>query len=793
MMHPKGVWISGRYNVGIIAMRTCVITVVTLGLASLGMAKDKPLTRAQVDFFEAKIRPVLATHCFECHGSKDKGGLKLDSREAALKGGDSGAVIVPGKPKKSLLIKAVKHLDEDLAMPPKKKLPAHVISDLSNWIREGAAWPEGKAVGFATGKITDKQREHWAFQPLKKIEVAEGHPVDALIQTKLNEQKLKQVKLADSRTLIRRAAFDLTGLPPSPSEVTAFLADQKPGAWGRLVERLLASPHYGERWGRHWLDLVRYADTAGDAGDYPVPEAYKYRNYVIDAFNKDKPYDQFVREQIAGDQLPAASAEQRWEQTIGTGFIAISRRIGVSPHKLKHITIEDTINNMGKTFLGLTIGCARCHDHKFDPIPTADYYALYGMFDSSVYPHPGAEHSPHRHSFVYQMGKENSDERLRPYRQKLASWDKKERIQFDLYQSFQKKVITANITRQSVWAELEQIRHQRGEVAKTFPELDIAYAIIDGEVSDAQIHRQGDPKAKGAKVRRGFLQILGGQKLPEDAKGSGRLQLAHWLTEPSNPLTARVMVNRIWHYHFGRGLVSSTSDFGVRGTTPTHPELLDYLAAHFMEHGWSVKEMHRLIMSSVTYRLSTTEDQANLVKDPDNHFLWRVNRRRLDAEELRDSLLTFSAQLDLTPGGRHPFPHRLTYFYRQHEPFQEKHVSNKRSVYQMQQRIQKNPYLDMFDGPDGGGHLGERKTTVTTLQALYFMNSEFIHEQAQAIVECLPKEGQVEHLYELIFNRPASEVGLEFAKAYFAKDNCQQRWAGYVRSMLSSNEFLYVD
>ena len=748
---------------------------------------------SQTDFFEAKIRPVLATHCFECHGNKDKGGLKLNSREAALKGGDSGEVIMLGKPKQSLLIKAVEHLDEDLAMPPKKKLPPHVIADLTRWIRDGAVWPIGKAVGFATGKITDKQREHWAFQPLKKIEIAEDHPVDALIQSALNQQQLKQVKLAGKRTLIRRATFDLTGLPPTPAEVAVFLADQKPGAWERLIERLLASAHYGERWGRHWLDLVRYADTAGDAGDYPVPEAYKYRNYVIDAFNKDKPYDQFVREQIAGDQLPAANDEERWEQTIGTGFIAISRRIGVSPHKLKHITIEDTLNNMGKTFLGLTIGCARCHDHKFDPIPTADYYALYGMFDSSVYPHPGAEHSPHRHSFVYQMGREKSDETLKPFRQKLAPLDKKERTQFDLYQSFQRKVITANITRQSVWAELEQIRHERGEVAKTFPELDIAYAIIDGEVGDTQIHKQGNPKEKGAKVRRGFLQILGGQKLPEDAKGSGRLQLAHWLTEPSNPLTARVMVNRIWHYHFGQGLVSTTSDFGVRGTTPTHPELLDYLAAYFMKNDWSVKEMHRLIMSSHTYRLSAAEDKGNLAKDPENHFLWRTNRRRLDAEELRDSLLSFSAQLDPTPGGRHPFPHRLTYFYRQHEPFQEKYVSNKRSIYQMQQRIQKNPYLDMFDGPDGGLHLGERKTTVTTLQALYFMNSEFIHEQAQAIAGRLPKETQVEHLYELIFNRAAEQEELEFAKAYFAKDNSQQRWTGFVRSMLSSNEFLYVD
>ena len=747
-------------------------------------------------FFESKIRPVLATHCFECHGHKDKGGLKLDSREAILQGGDSGPAIVLGKPEKSLLMTAVQHADPDLEMPPKKKLPPEAIADLSQWIRAGAVWPEGKALGFATGEITDEQRKHWAYQPLK------GNPaqtpagenfIDAHVRGRLKEQGLQSVNLADRRTLIRRVTFNLTGLPPTPMEVEAFLKDQKADAWYRVVERLLASPRYGERWGRHWLDLVRYADTAGDAGDYPIPEAYKYRNYVIDAFNKDKPYNQFVREQIAGDQLPAENEEQRWEQTIATGYIAISRRIGVSPHKLRHITIEDTLNNLGKTFLGLTIGCARCHDHKFDPIPTADYYALYGIFDSSVYPHAGAEHSPHRHSFVYRMGKAKADEVLKPFRSKLEPWNKKERDQFNLYQSFQREVVTGSITRQSVWAGLEGIRARRAEVAKTFPNPDIAYAIVDGSASDVSIHKQGNPRDLGPKVRRGFLQILGGQQLPENTKGSGRLELANWLTSSAEPLLARVIVNRIWHYHFGRGLVSTPSDFGVRGTAPTHPVLLDMLAQYFIKSGWSMKTMHRLILDSETYRMAATEHAGNLAKDPDNHFLWRANRRRLDAEELRDSLLTFSAQLDITPGGRHPFPHRLTYFYRQHEPFQEKYVSNKRSIYQMQQRIQKNPYLDMFDGPDGGLHLGDRKASVTTLQALYFMNSKFIHEQAEAITERLPEEQKVEYLYELVFNRRAEEKELEFAESYFAKDNSRQRWAGYVRSMLSSNEFLFVD
>jgi len=780
-----------RFFVSIPVMGFCRCTILILLLVVCRLWAD-----AKTDFFESKIRPVLATHCFECHGHKDKGGLKLDSREAILQGGDSGPAIVPGKPEKSLLMTAVQHADPDLEMPPKKKLPPEAIADLSQWIRAGAVWPEGKALGFATGEITDEQRKHWAYQPLKGNAAqtpTEENFIDAHVRGRLKGQGLQAVDLADRRTLIRRVTFNLTGLPPTPMEVEAFLKDQKADAWHRVVERLLASPRYGERWGRHWLDLVRYADTAGDAGDYPIPEAYKYRNYVIDAFNKDKPYNQFVREQIAGDQLPAENEEQRWEQTIATGYIAISRRIGVSPHKLRHITIEDTLNNLGKTFLGLTIGCARCHDHKFDPIPTADYYALYGIFDSSVYPHAGAEHSPHRHSFVYRMGKAKADEVLKPFRSKLEPWNKKERDQFNLYQSFQREVVTGSITRQSVWAGLEGIRARRAEVAKTFPNSDIAYAIVDGSASDVSIHKQGNPRDLGPKVRRGFLKILGGQQLPENTKGSGRLELANWLTSSAEPLLARVIVNRIWHYHFGRGLVSTPSDFGVRGTAPTHPVLLDMLAQYFIKSGWSMKTMHRLILDSETYRMAATEHAGNLAKDPDNHFLWRANRRRLDAEELRDSLLTFSAQLDITPGGRHPFPHRLTYFYRQHEPFQEKYVSNKRSIYQMQQRIQKNPYLDMFDGPDGGLHLGDRKASVTTLQALYFMNSKFIHEQAEAITERLPEEHKVEYLYELVFNRRAEEKELEFAESYFAKDNSRQRWVGYVRSMLSSNEFLFVD
>ena len=792
--------------------RTILFLFLLLGQA-LGQADERQ------DFFESRVRPVLSTHCFECHGHKVKGGLKLDSREAALAGGDSGPALVPGKPKESLLLKAVRHIDPDLSMPPKKKLPNHVVNDLKRWIREGAVWAEAQSIGFATSEITDEQRNHWSFRSVAKPAIPDAppewsrNPIDAFVFRKLAELELAPVPLATKRTLIRRATFDLIGLPPAPEEIEAFLADDSPDAWERLIDRLLDSPHYGERWGRHWLDLVRYADTAGDAADFPVPEAFKYRNYVIDAFNNDKPYDQFVREQIAGDLLSAGDEAASWEKKIATGYIAISRRIGVSPHNLKHITIEDTLNNIGKTFLGLTIGCARCHDHKFDPIPTADYYALYGIFNSSVYPHAGAEHQPYRKDFAYRVGQKQADEILKPFRERLAGWDKKERDKFAEYRLFQSQVVKGPKTRQSVWAELEEIRAQRAEVAKSFPPLEIAFAINDGMIADAHIQKQGDPgkRTQGALVRRGFLQVLGGQKLPESAKGSGRLELADWLTQPDNPLTARVMANRIWHYHFGRGIVTTPSDFGVRGTAPTHPALLDYLAGQFMKNGWSVKQMHRVIMTSRTYRLANDDHTANLAVDPGNHFLWRANRRRLDAEQLRDALLVFSGELDRTPGGRHPFPHHLTYFYRQHEPFQEEYASRKRSVYLMQQRIQKNPYLDLFDGPDGSLHFGERRSTVTTLQALYFMNSEFIHEQADAIAERLAKVATDEaerlaKLYELIFNRPPQPDELAFAGSYLrtrlAKADTgstplgqaeKQAWSSLVRSMLSSNEFLHVE
>ncbi len=770
------------------------------------IAMGAPWPMSPGEHFRTRVKPLLDAKCLGCHVSEPQGGLRMDSMEALLEGGKSGPAIVPGDPASSLLVQALTY-QHALKMPPAGPLPANEADDIVRWIADGALW-EQAPTGPAPFEISPEHRQHWAFRPLSEGHVAEvagapenGNAIDRFVLARLGREGLDPSRPASKRTLIRRLTYDLTGMPPTPGAVDEFVADDSPGAYSDLVERLLASPRYGERWGRHWLDVVRYADTAGDSGDFPVPEAYKYRNYVIDAFQQDKPYDQFVREQLAGDLMDSASEAERWERAVATGYLAISRRIGVSPHRLRHISLEDTIDNLGKTFLGLSVQCARCHDHKFDPIPTADYYALYGILDSSVFPFPGAEHLPYRSNFVYRVGEEKARQVLAGYEKRITEWNDREREKFREYQSFQNRLITTpGRSREVVWEELQALRAERAVFARTEPPLETAYAITEGTSADASIHTAGDPKSPGPTVRRGFLQILGGATVPPGHGGSGRELLADWIADPDNPLTARVMVNRIWHHHFGRGLVATTSDFGVRGTPPTHPELLDYLARFFIDSGWSVKAVHRLIVHSRTYRQSSRDVQANSANDPQNLLLWRFNRRRLDAEQIRDSILYFSGDLDLSRGGRHPFPHRRTYFYRQHEPFSEFFPTNRRSVYIMQPRIQKHPYLDLFDGPDGNLPLSERKATTTTLQALYLMNSDFIHEQSQVMAErwsvLVPdREGFLDLAVRRIFGRPATPADSDGANGYFvtAEGGEEGARSGLLRAMLGSNEFLFVD
>jgi hypothetical protein len=729
--------------------------VAILFLAASARADEKPprLPPEQVEFFEKKIRPVLVEKCYSCHSAtakKLRGELRLDTREGVLKGGPAGPAVVPGDPKKSPLILALKGDGFD-RMPPDAPLPATVVADFEQWVKFGAADPR---TGHGAAAELEAAKRHWAFQPVRRPDVPQfripnsefRNAIDAFVLARLSVNGLSLSPPADRRTLARRAYFDLTGLPPTPEEIDAFLADNSTDAYPRLIDKLLASSHYGEKWGRHWLDVVRYADTAGETADFPVPAAWRYRNYVIDSFNADKPFDRFVLEQVAGDILArTAPREKHAELTAATGYLAISRRFGYDVLADHYLTIEDTIDTLGKSVLGLTVGCARCHDHKYDPVPTTDYYALYGIFESTRYAMPGCEK------------------------------DKRQRDLMPL-------------------ASPAEIAALGGVAAR-----DSVYAVTEGSPHDAELHRRGDPTNRGPAVPRRWLTVLGGQPVPKDC-GSGRLALAGWLTAPANPLTARVFVNRVWQYHFGRGLVDTPNDFGTRGGRPSHPELLDWLTAEFVAHGWSVKWLHRQIMLSATYRQSGKNAAE---RDPENLWLSRFARRRLTAEEIRDSILAVSGDLDRTPGGPHPFPDEKTWGFTQHTPFAAVYDHNKRSVYLMTQRIKRHPFLGLFDGADPNRSTDRRETTTVPTQALYFLNDPFVHAKSARLADRLmaipDPAARLTRLSLLAYGRPPTdgerEIAAKFLAGYEAgaKDRDSKALAAWVRVVFASNEFLYVD
>ena len=656
----------------------------------------------------------------------------------------------------------------------------------------------------------DPQR-HWAFQPLQSIRFQAvrnrrwpRNALDHFILSRLESAGHSPGLAADKRTLIRRATFDLTGLPPTPREVDAFLRDTSPDAFAKLIERLLASPHYGEHWGRHWLDVARYADTAGESADYPIPQARFYRDYVIASFNHDKPYDQFLREQIAGDLLPAAdsdTAEQHNERIIATGFVALSRRFGVEGSSPAHLIIEDTLETTGRAVLGLSLSCARCHDHKHDPVSMEDYYALYGIFASTRYPHPGSETRSYQTNFV-PLAATSAIEILKTNRtEKLKALDA-ELDRLDAEINLLKK---ERLTTLKTEAARKKLNEEAEELDSTLPLLDTAYAIADDQPANARLQRRGEPANPGDEIPRRFLKLFGGEALPAGYLGSGRLELARWLTEAARPLTARVMVNRIWKHHFGHGLVATPNDFGTHGQPPSHPELLDWLAQEFINSGWSMKTIHRLVMQSATYQQSSSGFEIG------ESMPAHLPRRRLAAEELRDALLFVSGELDLEPAGEHPFPAPHTWDFSQHIQFNDVYETRHRSVYLMQQRIRKHPFLAAFDGPDANASTGERPVTTTPLQALFMMNDPFAHEQAERFAERLLRESpddrrRIDLAHRLAFGRPArpEEIrdGLAYLQAFQAKlitrnvvaeKRTLQAWASYARALLGSNEFLFVD
>jgi hypothetical protein len=823
-----------------IRFRACLLAAIML---SPGVSAQTRQPDAET-FFELKVRPILAGRCFKCHGGdKVSGGLRVDSRAALLKGGDSGSAVVPGAPDRSLLIKAVRHSDADLRMPPQSRLPAAVVADLTTWVKQGAVWPEAHAASpFSYEK-------HWAFGPVRKAEPPPDpsgwarHPIDRFIAAGLRKQGLRPVAPAERRVLLRRLTFDLIGLPATPKEVADFLADASPSALEKVVDRLLASPHYGERWGRHWLDVARYADTAGDNADYPIPEVRLYRDYVIDAFNADKPYDQFVREQIAGDLLARRGpAEEYADRVVATGFLALSRRYATAPYELWHLTLEDTIDTVGQAFLGLTLRCARCHDHKYDPVTQKDYYALYGIFASTRFPYAGSEEFqsmkfPRRH-FVPLFPPEKSGPLLEAYGKGLralgelidrapkdAYWALPESLLKDLEkQGVDTKILKFGLGEKKAGKEYSKKEAFQARLNRLRAELQAlrqpglpsglpgAYAVSEGTPADVPLQRRGDPDDKGPVVRRGAPKFLpGAPELTIPAEQSGRLQLAEWLTRADNPLTARVMVNRIWQHHFGRGLVGTPNNLGLRGEEPTHPELLDWLAATFVEKGWSVKAMHRLIVLSKTYQLASAHDEAGAARDPGNRWHWRHERLRLEAEAIRDALLAVSGTLRRDRPGAHPFPPLRAWHWTQHNPFKEVYPSAHRSVYLMTQRIQRHPFLGLFDEPDTNTTTEKRTSSTVPLQALFLMNSPTVKAEAEAFARRLlagspDVRARIRLAHELAYARPPRADETERALAYVTRyadelarlgSAAPQReleaWTSYARVLLCSNEFVYVD
>ena len=748
----------------------------------------------QVEFFETQVRPILVKRCYECHSSETgakNGALVLETAEGIAAGGSRGGMFSPENSDAGLLFQALNYTDTDLQMPPDGKLRDDELALLKKWIKAGAALPEYKAkprsshaqIDFDTG------RNFWSFQPLAKTSLPEiqdvwiRNPVDAFVLQRLDDHQLSHSPAADRATWLRRVTFDAIGLPPMPDELQAFIADESPDAEERVVDRLLASPHFGERWARMWLDLARYTDFTPD-WQSPTDRGWMYRDWVVRAMNENRPFDEFLRLQLAADLIPKTPPED----LAALGFLGLSptywKELKLAPSVIEQIVADEwdeRIDAVSRTFLGLTVSCARCHDHKFDPISTKDYYGLAGVFASS-----------------------QLDERPLVSEDKVAAI-KAVRKSIDEFEAKLKPITDQQSPEAAeIRASIEQLRTATPDVNKPWAHVLREASVFvkpegtdgtkleyrEAEPRDLPVFQRGNPSNPGEIVARRFLTVLQSEPIAIFQHGSGRGELADSMLQHSSGLIARVIVNRIWHQHFGAGLVKTNSDFGAQGDRPTHPELLEYLAYEFVAHGWDLKWLHREILLSSTYRQSSSyrEDAANI--DPANEFLWRMNRRRLDIEMWRDAMLAATGKLDLAMGGPS-------------QPVDDS-TNVRRTIYAKVEREEMNSILRMHDFPEASSHSPKREPTTTPLQQLFVLNSAWMTLQANNLWERVKSvdsaDQRIDDCYQLLFSRNATAREHELAQAYLKDDQAggteqpgDAKWKLYLQAMLGLNEFHFVD
>ena len=765
-------------------------------IAKADEQKKTPSSQApssSVEFFESQVRPLLAKRCYECHSSEkgpDNGKLILETIEGIAAGGSRGAMVSTDDPAKNLLLHTVQYADVDLQMPPEGKLPDEEIAVLERWVKEGAALPEYKVAPRPTAHAIDYEsaKTFWSFQPLISVPIPPAanrawvrRPLDAFIVSKLNEHQLEPNPEAAKAALLRRLSFDVIGLPPTPAELDEFVRDAAPDSTDKVVDRLLSSPHFGERWARVWLDLARYTDFTPD-WQSPTDRGWIYRDWVVQSLNQNMPYDRFLKLQLAADLLPDTAPAN----LAALGFLGLSptywKELQLAPSVIEQIVADEwdeRIDAVSRTFLGLTVSCARCHDHKFDPISAEDYYGLAGVFASSQLDEqpllPAADAAAVK---VARQQIKELEARLKPLKEQKS-------------------------------LEAEAVEKQIADIRAANPNLDLPWAHVlreaslyvqpdgadrtrleyrEGEFRDLPVFRRGNPSNPGEIVPRRFLKVFQ-SKEARFTHGSGRGELADALLKQSQGLVARVIVNRIWDQHFIGGLVRTPSDFGAQGDRPTHPELLEYLASEFVAHGWDLKWLHREILLSATYRQSTAfRENANAI-DPANHLFWRANRRRLDIEMWRDATLSVCGKLDLKLGGPS-------------QPIDD--LNNvRRTIYVKVEREELHPMLRMHDFPEASSHSPRREPTTTPLQQLFVLNSPWMEQQSSALYERLERlsddEQRLRECYRLLFAREPSEQEVTLAKQFVnagtesSDADSTSRWKDYLQALLGLNEFHFVD